>query len=180
MGELIAGMDSPRSVDVQELLAVHLAFANEHSPPEDVHALDVTGLLEESVSFFSIREDGRLLGVGAINQLDESHGELKSIHTAETARGRGVGRAMVDHLVAIARARGYRRVSLETGSMAAFTPSRALYAAAGFEVCEPFADYRSSPYSVCMTLDLDERDSPGSESLTGVTGADRDSDDVAS
>ena len=83
----------------------HLAFANRHSPPEDVHALDITGLLADNVSFFSIREDGELVGLGALKHLDEFHAELKSMHTAEAARGRGVGRAMLDHLVGVARAR---------------------------------------------------------------------------
>jgi putative acetyltransferase len=136
---------------------MHHAFAKRHSPPEDVHALDLAGLLAENVSFFSIREDGELLGVGALKQLDELHAELKSMHTAEAARGRGVGRAMVDHLVGIARSRGCHRVSLETGSMEAFAPARALYASAGFETCEPFAGYRPSPNSVCMTLELNGR-----------------------
>lgn len=157
MVELVIGMDDPRSADVRGLLEAHLVFANRHGPPEDVHALDMVGLLAESVSFFSIREDGELVGVGALKHLDEGHAELKSIHTAEAVRGRGVGRAMVDHLVGVARGRGYTRVSLETGAMAAFAPSRALYASAGFETCEPFAQYRLSLNSVWMTLDLEQR-----------------------
>jgi putative acetyltransferase len=132
-----------------------LAFANEHSPPEDVHALDLTGLLDGDVSFFSFRLDRELLGIGALKLLDENHAELKSMHTTEAARGRGVGRAMVEHLLGVARARGIRRVSLETGTMAAFAPARSLYARAGFEPCEPFGDYRPSPNSTYMTLWLD-------------------------
>jgi putative acetyltransferase len=146
--------DDPAAADVQALLAAHLAFAHRHSPPDDVHALDLAGLLAEDVSFFSIREDGALLGIGALKQLDAGHAELKSMHTVETARRRGVGRAMLDHLVHTARARGCARVSLETGSMSGFAPARSLYATAGFEVCEPFGDYRPSPHSVWMTLDL--------------------------
>ena len=146
--------DHPESADVQALLDKHLAFARLASPPEDVHALDVSGLLAASVSFFSIRADGDLLGVGALMQLDRSHGELKSMHTAQAARGRGVGRAMLQHLVGTARARGYRRLSLETGSMAVFAPARALYRSAGFEVCEPFGAYVLSPHSRYLTLDL--------------------------
>jgi len=152
--ELVVGTDHPQAADVRALLGVHLAFANEHSPPEDVHALDVSGLLAVNVSFFSIRVNGELLGVGALKQLDEAHAELKSMHTAEAARRRGVGRAMVDHLVGTARARGCSRVSLETGTMAAFAPARALYASFGFAVCEPFGEYGPSPNSVCMTLEL--------------------------
>jgi putative acetyltransferase len=157
MGELVIGMDDPRSADVRALLERHLAFARHHSPPEDVHALDPDGLLAEDVTLFSIRQAGELLAVGAVRQLDEAHAELKSMHTAAGARGRGVGRAMLDHLLGIARSRGCSRVSIETGSMAAFAPARALYASAGFEPCEPFASYRPSPNSVCMTIELRPR-----------------------
>ena len=154
VGQFLVGSDDPRVEDVQALLGAHLRFANEHSPPEDVHALDLDGLLVDSVSFFSIRQDGELLGIGALKRLDDSHAELKSMHTSETARGRGVGRAMVDHLIEVARARGCNRLSLETGSMLAFAPARTLYESAGFRQCEPFADYRRGPNSICMTLEL--------------------------
>jgi putative acetyltransferase len=154
VGRYVVESDDPESEDVQALLGTHLAFARTHSPPEDVHALDVTGLLAENASFFSVRVNGELLGVGALKQLDERHAELKSMHTAKGARGRGVGRAMLDHLVDTARARGCSRVSLETGSMAAFAPARSLYASAGFEICDPFGEHSSSPNSVCMTRAL--------------------------
>ena len=148
-------LDDPRASDVRALLERHLAFANDHSPPEDVHALDLDGLLQPDISFFSLRVDGELLGIGALRMLDDDHAELKSMHTAEEARGRGVGRTMVEHLLAIARGRGVRRVSLETGTPAVFAPARALYARVGFEECEPFGSYGDSPFSVCMTLQLD-------------------------
>jgi putative acetyltransferase len=148
-------IDDPRADDVRALLERHLAFCNEHSPPEDVHALDVDGLVDPRVSFFSLRRDGELLGVGALKQLDRQHAEVKSMHTAEAARRGGVGRAIVGHLIAIARARGYRRVSLETGTMAAFAAARSLYASIGFEACGPFGDYVESPNSTFMTLELD-------------------------
>ncbi len=151
-------IDDPRAEDVRELLERHLEFANLHSPPEDVHALDVDGLVDAAVTFFSFRVDGEVLGVGALKQLDEGHAEVKSMHTAEAARGRGIGRAIVEHLTAVARDRGFHRVSLETGSMAAFAPAQSLYASAGFEPCEPFGDYGPSPNSVCMTLPLDRPD----------------------
>jgi len=157
MGVFVVGSDDPEADDVRALLERHLVFAYRHCPPEDVYALDAKGLLADDVSFFSIREDGELVGVGALKHLDEAHAELKSMHTAEAARGRGVGRAMLAHLVGVASARGYRRVSLETGSIPAFAPARALYGSAGFRTCEPFAGYRPSPTSVCMTLDLDQR-----------------------
>lgn len=147
-------IDDPRAEDVRELLERHLAFANLHSPPEDVHALDVDGLVDPAVMFFSFRLHGELLGVAALTQLDERHAELKSMHTAQAARGRGVGRAMVDHLVGVARDRGFRRMSLETGSMPAFAPARALYARAGFRPCGPFGSYRLSPNSTYMSMAL--------------------------
>lgn len=163
MGEFLVGNDDPQAADVRALLDKHLTFARGQTPPEDAHALDIPGLLAEDVSFFSIRKDGELLGVGALKQLDEGHAEIKSMHTAAAARGRGVGRAMLDHLVAIARSRGCRRVSLETGSMAAFAPARALYASAGFEPCEPFADYGPRPNSFYMTLQLNDRHPPATD-----------------
>ncbi len=146
--------DDPRAEDVRRLLGIHLAFAHSHSPPEDVHALAVEGLLDPSVSFFSFRRRGELLGIGALKQLDQHHGEVKSMHVTQAARGGGIGRAMVDHLVAAARCRGYRRVSLETGSMEAFAPARALYSSAGFTACGPFGDYSPSRNSTFMTLSL--------------------------
>jgi len=111
-------------------------------------------LLGPAVTFFALRRDGELLGVGALKELDPTHAEIKSMHTAEAARGTGVGRAMVEHLLATASARGYRRVSLETGSMDAFLPARTLYASVGFVPCGPFADYSESPNSSFMTLAL--------------------------
>jgi len=154
-------IDDPRAGDVRRLLERHLAFANLHSPPEDVHALDVEGLVDPAVTFFGYRVAGELLAVGALKRLDARHAELKSMHTAEEARGRGIGRAMVEHLLRVARERGYARASLETGSMAAFAPARALYARVGFVPCAPFGDYSPSRNSTCMTLELQAGDTPG-------------------
>jgi putative acetyltransferase len=148
--------DDPRAPDVRRLLARHLAFARSHSPPEDVHALDVAGLLDPDVSFFSYREGGELLAVGALKRLSGDHWEIKSMHVAQAARGRGLGRAILEHLVDAARAGGARRVSLETGSMPAFAAARALYARAGFVVCEPFGSYNHSPHSTFMTLTVED------------------------
>lgn len=146
--------DDPRSPDVVKLLQRHLEFARGVTPPEDVHALDLDGLLDPTVTFFSLRDGGTLLGIGAIKQLDDGHMELKSIHTAEEARGNGVGRTVVEHLLAVARDRGAGRVSLETGSMEEFAPSRALYSRLGFVECEPFGDYSPSRSATFMTLEL--------------------------
>jgi putative acetyltransferase len=146
--------DDPRAPDVRALLERHLEFCHQHTAPQDVSALDVDALLDPGVSFFSCREDGALLGVGALKRLDQRHAEIKSMHTAREARGRGVARELVAFLVDRARSQGFERISLETGSMAAFAPARALYASAGFEPCERFADYPDSPTSAFMTLDL--------------------------
>ena len=154
MSHYVIDVDDPRRADVKALLERHLAFCKSTSPPDDVHALEIDGLLDPAVTFFALRRDGELLGVGALKDLDPTHGEIKSMHTADRARGAGVGRAIVEHLLAVAAARGCRRVSLETGSMEAFAPARALYASVGFRPCGPFADYRESPNSTCMTLEL--------------------------
>ena len=152
---VLIAVDDPRAADVRALLQRHLEFARSATPPEHVHALDVDGPLEAAVTFYGLRQDGSLLAVGALKQLDDRHGEVKSMHTAEAARGRGAGRAMLDHLIGVARERGYTRLSLETGSMAAFEPARALYASAGFSQCAPFAAYPPSSTSTFMTMGLD-------------------------
>lgn len=125
------------------------------TPPEHAFALDVDGLTDPAITFCSFRAEGELLGVGAIKELDPQHAEIKSMHTAAAARGRGVGRALLSHLLGVARSRGYRRVSLETGTMAEFAPARALYESAGFTACGPFAGYRPSEDNCFMTLRLD-------------------------
>ena len=146
--------DDPRAADVQKLLRSHLEFAAAHTPAEGVYALDVSGLVDPAIAFFSFRRDGELLAMGALKQLDDRHAEIKSMHTAAAARGRGIGRAMLGHLIAEARDRGYARVSLETGSMSAFEPARALYASAGFTECGSFGNYPPSDTSLFMTLPL--------------------------
>lgn len=154
MGPYETKPDDPRAPDVRALIETHLRFTFEQSPPEDVHALDADSLADPRLDFFSIRSNGELLGVGALMDLGDGHSELKSVHTSESARGRGVGKAMVDYLVKLATNRGFHRVSLETGAMEAFVPSRSLYRSAGFVDCDPFGDYLPSPNSVWMTLEL--------------------------
>jgi putative acetyltransferase len=146
--------DDPRAADVSELLSRHLRQMRSQSPPEDVHALDIDGLLDPAVTFYSYRDGGVLYAVGALKELDATHGEVKSMHTSAAARGRGIGRAMLTHVLGVARLRGYTRVSLETGSMAEFAPARGLYESAGFRYCEPFASYGPSLNSSFMTLEL--------------------------
>jgi putative acetyltransferase len=151
-GEISA--DDPRASDVRKLLERHLAFAHSQTPSEEVHALDSDGLVDPAITFFSFRANGMLLGIGALKELDRQHAELKSMHTAETARGAGIGRAMLDHILRVARERDFLRVSLETGTTPAFVPARALYADAGFRPCPPFGNHRPSRYKTFMTLAL--------------------------
>lgn len=158
MPDGVLSVEDPRAGDVGSLLERHLEFARSQTPPEDAHALDRTGLLDPSVTLFGFRRDGELLALGALKHLDEDHAEVKSMHTAQSVRGQGIGRRILDHLIGAARQRGYRRISLETGSMEAFRPARTLYAAAGFKPCPPFADYRPSANSTFMTLSLDRQD----------------------
>jgi putative acetyltransferase len=135
-------VDDPRKPDVRALLERHLTFCLSETPPEHSFALDVDALAQPGIAFFTCRDaDGTVLGMGAIKELDPSQAEIKSMHTAAEARGRGVGRAMLDHLLAVARSRGYRRVSLETGTTPGFTAARAMYVSRGFVPAEPFADY---------------------------------------
>jgi putative acetyltransferase len=148
------GPDDPRADDVRALLERHLTFARTSTPPEDVFALDVGSLCSDDITFVGARRAGVLLGVGALKHLDDEHAELKSMHTAHAARRQGVGRAVVEHLLALARARGYRRVSLETGNLDVFAPARALYTTLGFRPCPPFGPYVTSRTSACMTIEL--------------------------
>jgi putative acetyltransferase len=150
--ELHAG--DPGAPDVRAVVARHLAFARSHTPRAYSYAVEPDDLSDPAVSVFCARADGRLVGIGALREVDPSHGELKSMHTVEDARGRGVGRAMVAHLLNQARQRGYRRVSLETGTGDEFAPARALYEAAGFEPCGPFGDYNAGPFNVFMSVEL--------------------------
>jgi putative acetyltransferase len=151
---LVIAVDDPLAADVRELVSRHLDFARSLSPPENVFALDADGLLDPAVTVYSCRRSGELLAIGALKHLSDHHGELKSMHTARPARRLGLGRAMLGHLIGVARERGYRLLSLETGSMDGFAPARALYATAGFTVCGAFASYQPSPHSAFMSLPL--------------------------
>jgi putative acetyltransferase len=145
------GLDDPRVVD---LLQTHRIRARAETAPGSAHALDSSGLRAPGLTFWSAWEGEAVVAVGALKRLSADHGEVKSMYTAEAARGRGVGSAMLRHIMAVARARGMSRVSLETGSWPYFAPARALYARHGFVECPPFGDYQPDPNSVFMTLAL--------------------------
>ena len=139
---------------IAEFLDEHIKDMLSVSPPESKHALDLDGLRRPEITFWSVWSEANLIGCGAIKHLDPQHAELKSMRTARTHRGRGVGKVILEHILEEARTRGYRRVSLETGSMAFFEPARGLYRSYGFEICKPFADYKPDPNSVFMTREL--------------------------
>jgi putative acetyltransferase len=153
--DFVIGLDDPRAEDVQALLDSHLTFSDQVTPPGHVHALDIEGLLDPTVTLFSARRDGTLLGLAALKRLDSAHAELKSMHTSAAARRQGVGQAMVAYVLDFAARANYKRVSLETLTMGAFGPARSLYTKAGFVRCKPFGEYTADPCSVCMTVMLD-------------------------
>ena len=140
--------------DVVALIELHLRSAFENSPPGSVFALDLSGLRDPAVALWSAWDGAALLGMGALKQLDAGHGELKSMRTAPAHLRRGVAAAMLDHLIAEGRRRGYSRLSLETGNNPPFAPARAMYQRAGFTPCGPFADYSDEAFSRYYTLTL--------------------------
>lgn len=144
---------------VHALLNEHLRNMYEITPPESVHALDLGGLRGPDITFWTAWEGELLLGCGALKEIDPGHGEIKSMRTPEAHRRRGAGRAILAHIVGVARARSYGRLSLETGAMEPFRPARELYRSFGFDYCGPFGDYAEDPNSVFMTLRLE----PGRE-----------------
>jgi len=147
-------IDDLSGPEIRALLQEHLASMRRHSPPESVHALPMEELRKPEITFWTVWENGELLGCGALKELDAQHGEIKSMRTASQHLRQGVARTLLRHIIEEATRRGYRRLSLETGSMAVFEPAHQLYARHGFAVCEPFADYVKDPNSVCMTREL--------------------------
>lgn len=147
-------LDDLRHPAVIALLQEHLDWMHRISPPESVHALDLAALRRPDITFWTLWDGDALAGCGALRELAQGHGEVKSMRTAQTHLRRGVAARMLEHILAEARRRGYGRLSLETGSMAYFAPARALYARAGFSPCAPFGDYVDDPNSVFMTRTL--------------------------
>lgn len=136
------------------LLDEHLRDMHAASPPESVHALDYDELRANDVSFWTAWEGDELLGCGALKELDSGQGEIKTMRTSAAHLRKGVAAAMLAHIVEVARDRGYRRLSLETGSGGPFDAALRFYEQHGFQYCEPFADYRPDPFSRFMTLEL--------------------------
>jgi putative acetyltransferase len=140
--------------DVQALLDEHLRDMRISTPPESIHALDLSGLQRPEIAFWTVWSDGELMGCGALKEIGPDHGEVKSMRTANAHRRKGVARAMLNHILGVAKSRGYQRVSLETGSQGAFEPARRLYESFGFDYCMPFDGYTQDPNSVFMTKSL--------------------------
>lgn len=140
--------------NVVDLLQEHLSDMYATSPAESVHALDLSALKNKDITFWTAGNDNNVLGCIALKELDKHHGEIKSMRTARKARNQGVGKALLLHVLHVARSRSYQKISLETGTMAFFEPARALYKSYGFEDCGPFANYPLDPNSCFMSLIL--------------------------
>ncbi len=140
--------------EVAALLEDHLAAMIRNSPPQCVHALDLSALRAPDITFWTAWDEAALLGCGALKELDPAHGEIKSMRTADAFLGQGVATAILSHLIDEALRRSYSRLSLETGSGPVFAPALALYEKFGFEFCGPFASYRADSFSRFMTMEL--------------------------
>jgi putative acetyltransferase len=148
---IVFRIDDLSGAAAQALVARHLRGMHEHSPPGSVHAFGVAGLRQPGVTFWSAWSGEELVGMGALKRLDAERGEIKSMRVADAWLGTGVGRAILDHIVAEARRLGLTSLWLETGSSPAFTPALRLYETAGFTRCGPFDGYVDDPFSVFMT-----------------------------
>ena len=146
--------DDLSGAPTRSLIAVHLAGMHATSPPESVHALDVDALARPDVQFWSAWIGDEVAGIAALTRLDTERGELKSMRVDDRFRGSGVGRMLLRHLIAEARAAGLTSVWLETGSAPEFLPALRLYESEGFVRCPPFAPYVADPFSIFMTRTL--------------------------
>lgn len=147
-------IDALSSSEIAEFLEEHIREMKSVSPPESKHALDLAGLRKPEITFWTVWDGSRLIGCGAIKELDASHAEIKSMRITALYRGKGIASMLLQHILNEAKLRGYRRISLETGSMSFFEPARNLYAKYGFKNCAPFSTYKEDPNSVFMTKDL--------------------------
>ena len=147
-------VDDLRGPEIAALLEAHLDLMRSQSPPESVHALDLESLRQPEITFWTAWEDEQLLGCGALKQMANGQGEIKSMHTAQAARGKGIAAKLLTHLEEHAKSNGLTQLSLETGTQDGFAPARALYSKFGYAVCPPFGDYVEDPNSTFMTKSL--------------------------
>ena len=156
--QLRINRESPLAADLELLFQRHSADMHADTPPESIHMLPRTALVDPAIAFFVLRDGGVPVGMGAVKRIAPDHGEIKSMHVLTETRGRGLSRHMLEALIAHARSEGLARLSLETGVQPTFIAARGLYARAGFVECGPFGDYRPDPNSVFMTIDLVQAD----------------------
>ncbi|MEM0907896.1 MAG: GNAT family N-acetyltransferase [Pseudomonadota bacterium] len=147
----LATLDDPHVID---LVTTHHAHCMALTPPESVHALNLDGLKHPSITLWAASVEGEMAGIGALRALSECEGEIKTMHTKASMRGKGVGAAILEAILAAAQTRRYTDVYLETGTPKAFEPARRLYETRGFNPCPPFADYRPDPHSAYYRLEL--------------------------
>ncbi len=147
-------VDDLRGPEIAALLEAHLDLMRSQSPPESVHALDLDSLRQPDITFWTAWENGELLGCGALKQMHDGQGEIKSMHTAKIARGKGIAAKLLTHLEDHARSMDLTRLSLETGTQDGFVPARTLYTKFGYAPCPPFGDYAEDPNSTFMTKQL--------------------------
>jgi putative acetyltransferase len=147
-------VESPLGDDLALLMQRHTADMHADTPPESIHMMDASQLATTGITFFVMREGGQPMAMGAVKRISDNHAEIKSMHVLSEARGRGLSKRMLEHLVAEARIAGFDRLSLETGIQPTFTAARALYTKAGFIDCPPFEGYGPDPNSIFMTRAL--------------------------
>ncbi|EPD51051.1 hypothetical protein HMPREF1210_02242 [Paenisporosarcina sp. HGH0030] len=147
-------IDDLSGSEITKLINEHLHGMTLHSPPESIHALNLEQLQQQDITFWSAWEGNELVGCGALKEIDGQHGEIKSMRTSSFHLRKGVAKRLLHHIIEEATRRGYRKLSLETGSMDSFDPARRLYARFGFNYCDPFSDYKEDPNSVFMVKNL--------------------------
>ncbi|MET7769873.1 GNAT family N-acetyltransferase [Nocardia sp. NPDC005366] len=152
---LCIAVDDLTGPDIAALLSEHVEEMRANSPANSMHALDLAALRDAAITFWSVWDGPTLLGCGALKELGPAHGEIKSMRTASGNAGRGIATALLAHIIEVARARGYRRLSLETGASDFYEPAVRLYRRHGFAICPPFGDYTDDPHSVFMTISLE-------------------------
>lgn len=147
-------LDDLAGEPTRALIARHLAGMRANSPPGSVHAFDIDQLRRPDLTFWSAWVEESIAACGALRRIDAVRGEIKSMRVADEFLGRGIGRALLEHLIAEARAGGLKSLWLETGSSPAFTPAIRLYESAGFARCGPFDGYVDDPFSVFLTREI--------------------------
>ena len=138
--------------EVHELLIKHFIELRSVSPEGSAHVLDIAGLKDPTIKFWSLWEENDLMGSGALKFLDKEHGEFKSIRVSDNFRGKGNGIKVINHLINEAKKLNIKRLSLETGAGDFFLTARKLFSKCGFEPCEPFSHYKKDINSIYMTM----------------------------